>query len=533
MDSSPASVRHQRGRWLGLVAITLGVAMIIVDASIVNVAIPTIIRQLGIGITQAEWANSIYSLVFASLLITFGRFGDLFGRRLIFLIGLTVFLAASVLTAEAQSGTVLLTGRLLQGVGGAFILPATLSIVNANFRGRERAIAFGIWGSTIGGMAALGPLAGGWFTTHLSWRWAFYVNVPVAVLAFVGALLFVAESRDDHPSRGVDLSGIVLSTFGFAAIVFGLIEGQTYGWWHAQRAFLGLDLGSVSVIPAAFVLGVLALVAFVVIEQARGRARKPVILDLTLFRIPSFRYGTAAVLIVGLGELGLVFVIPLFLQSVLGLTAFRTGIILASLAGGAFVAGGLAAQITNTIGARRVVQIGLGTEVIGITAVGLTFAAGRPAWEFCPQLFVYGLGVGLATAQLTSVILADIPRAQSGQGSGMQSTSRQVGSAVGIAVLGTALTLGLNSGTRSRIAALPDLPAATRAQIVSGVEQSGGAILPQLRAEHAPTAAITAVEEAFVGSARRAAFIAAGFVLLGFLASLKLPPNTGERERSE
>ena len=533
MDSSPASVRHQRGRWLGLVAITLGVAMIIVDASIVNVAIPTIIRQLGIGITQAAWANSIYSLVFASLLITFGRFGDLFGRRLIFLIGLTVFLAASVLTAEAQSGTVLLTGRLLQGVGGAFILPATLSIVNANFRGRERAIAFGIWGSTIGGMAALGPLAGGWFTTHLSWRWAFYVNVPVAVLAFVGALLFVAESRDDHPSRGVDLSGIVLSTFGFAAIVFGLIEGQTYGWWHAQRAFLGLDLGSVSVIPAAFVLGVLALVAFVVIEQARGRARKPVILDLTLFRIPSFRYGTAAVLIVGLGELGLVFVIPLFLQSVLGLTAFRTGIILASLAGGAFVAGGLAAQITNTIGARRVVQIGLGTEVIGITAVGLTFAAGRPAWEFCPQLFVYGLGVGLATAQLTSVILADIPRAQSGQGSGMQSTSRQVGSAVGIAVLGTALTLGLNSGTRSRIAALPDLPAATRAQIVSGVEQSGGAILPQLRAEHAPTAAITAVEEAFVGSARRAAFIAAGFVLLGFLASRKLPPNTGERERSE
>ena len=170
MEAPTASVRHQRGRWFGLVAITLGVAMIIVDASIVNVAIPTIIRELGIGITQAEWANSIYSLVFASLLITFGRFGDLFGRRLMFLIGLAVFLAASLLTAEAQSGTILLTGRLLQGVGGAFILPATLSIVNANFRGRERAIAFGIWGSTIGGMAALGPLAGGWFTTHLSWR---------------------------------------------------------------------------------------------------------------------------------------------------------------------------------------------------------------------------------------------------------------------------------------------------------------------------------------------------------------------------
>ena len=160
-------------RWLGLVALTLGVAMIIVDATIVNVAIPSIIRDLGIGITQAEWANSIYSLVFAALLISVGRVGDVGGRRRVFVLGLVVFLAASLVTALAPNGAVLLAGRLLQGVGGALILPSTLSIVNATFREHERAIAFGIWGSTIGGMAALGPLVGGWFVTHLSWRWAF------------------------------------------------------------------------------------------------------------------------------------------------------------------------------------------------------------------------------------------------------------------------------------------------------------------------------------------------------------------------
>ena len=230
-----------RRRWLGLVALTIGVAMIIVDATIVNVAIPSIIRDLHIGITQAEWANSIYSLVFAALLISVGRIGDVTGRRRVFIWGLLVFLGASLITALAPSGTVLLVGRFLQGVGGALILPSTLSIVNATFRGRERAIAFGIWGSVIGGMAALGPLAGGWFVTNLSWRWAFYVNLPVGAIALAGALLCVGESRDPDARPGFDPPGVVLSTLGFLGVVFGLIEGQTYGWWTAQRDFLGLS----------------------------------------------------------------------------------------------------------------------------------------------------------------------------------------------------------------------------------------------------------------------------------------------------
>jgi len=520
--ASAAKQTGGRSRWLGLIALTMGVAMIIVDATIVNVAIPSIIHDLHISIQQAEWANSIYSLVFASLLISVGRLGDVVGRRRIFLVGLVVFMAASVLTARASSGTILLTGRLLQGVGGALILPSTLSIVNATFRGRERAVAFGIWGSVIGGMAALGPLVGGWFVTNMSWRWAFYINVPVSLVAFAGALAFVGESRDSGARRGLDLFGVLLSTVGFAGIVFGLIEGQTYGWWTAKQPFLHVRLGGVSVIPLAFALGVFALAAFVLLERRRARLGKPVLVDLTLFRIPSFRNGSIAVSIVGLGELGLVFVIPLFLQSVLGLSAFRTGVILVALAGGAFLAGGLAATLTNRFGAPRVVQLGLALEVVGIVAVGLTFAPHRAAWQFCPQLFLYGLGVGLATAQLTSVILADVPPAQSGEASGIQSTARQVGAALGIAILGTALTVGLAHGTRSRLERAQSLPPATISQVTGAVEQTGGAVLPALRRSPALVQTVAPIEEAFAASARRAAFVAAGFVLLGLLATLRL-----------
>src|SRR5512142_1146742 len=448
--------------------------MVIVDATIVNVAIPSIIRDLGIGITQAEWANSIYSLVFAALLISVGRVGDVGGRRRVFVLGLVVFIGASIVTALAPNGTVLLAGRALQGVGGALILPSTLSIVSATFRDRERAVAFGIWGSTIGGMAALGPLVGGWFVTHLSWRWAFYVNLPIALLALVGAFLFVDESRDPMARPGYDPLGVVLSTLGFLGIVFGLIEGQTYGWWTAKQTFLGLAPFGRSVIPIAFAIGVVALAGFAVVERRRARAGRSVLVDFSLFRIPTFGYGNVAVLIVGLGELGLVFVIPLFLQSVLGLSAFDTGLVLTALAGGAFVAGGLAAPLTRRIGPHRVVQLGLAIEVVGIIAVGLTFSADRPAWQFCPQLFVYGIGVGFATAQLTSLILADVPPAPSGAGSGIQRTSRQVGSALGIAILGTALTTGLTAGTAKNLAAA-SIPAPQRAAIVTAVDRSGGA----------------------------------------------------------
>ena len=228
---APAMATGGRGRWLGLAMLSLGVSMIIVDATIVNVAIPSIIKDLGLDSTSAEWINAIYTLVFAALLVTLGRMGDVLGRRAMYLAGLVIFILASMVAGLSTSGEMLIAARLVQGIGGAMILPSTQSILNANFQGRDRAIAFGIWGAVIGGMAAIGPLLGGWLTTNLSWNWAFYINLPVGILAILGTLRYIGESRDEHTKLGFDLPGFILITVGLVGVVFGLIEGRTYGWW--------------------------------------------------------------------------------------------------------------------------------------------------------------------------------------------------------------------------------------------------------------------------------------------------------------
>src|SRR4051794_22882465 len=247
-----------RSRWAGLVFISIAVALIIVDSTIVNVAIPSIVDDLGITSTQVQWVQESYTLVFAALLLVFGALADRYGRRRLLLIGVVIFAAASVLAALSQTGDLLIGSRVLQGIGGAMVLPTTLSLINATFRGRERGIAFAVWGSTIGGMAAVGPLLGGWLTTEYSWRWAFGINVPLGILIVIGALVAVAESKAAHPSR-VDAFGAVLSVITSASLVFGLIEGRNYGWWYAED---GLTFGdwtwplTISPIPIAFAITV-------------------------------------------------------------------------------------------------------------------------------------------------------------------------------------------------------------------------------------------------------------------------------------
>jgi MFS family permease len=299
-----------RGRWIGLAMLSLGVAMIIVDATIVNVAVPSIIRDLKLDSTAAEWVNAIYTLVFAALLVTLGRMGDVLGRRAMYLAGLVLFVVASMVAGVANSGEMLIGARLFQGLGGAMILPATQSILNANFRGRDRAIAFGIWGAVIGGMAAIGPLLGGWLTTNLSWRWAFFLNLPVGILAVIGTLVYIRESRDEDSKLGFDLPGFILITLGLGGVVFGLIEGRTYGWWapNANHPFAALGwswpLTSISIVPIAIGVGLVAIVLFTIVEIRRQRAGQFFLFDFSLWGFRAFRYGNLAGTIVSLGEFG-------------------------------------------------------------------------------------------------------------------------------------------------------------------------------------------------------------------------------------
>jgi len=515
-----------RGRWLGLAMLSVGVAMIIVDATIVNVAVPSIVRDLDLTSTQAEWINTTYALVFAALLITLGRIGDVVGRRRMYLLGLVIFAVASVAAGAAVNGTMLIAARILQGVGGAMILPATQSILNTNFRGRDRAIAFGVWGAVIGGMAAVGPLLGGWLTTYLTWRWAFFINIPVAIVAVAGTLRYIGESRDEKAKMGFDPPGFVLITYGLAAVVFGLIEGYSYGWLTQKEPFVVLGWTwpfQISVVAVAIATGVLALVLFAVVELRRAQRGQFFLFDFELWRFPAFRYGNLAGTVVALGEFGLLFALPLFLQGVLGYTAFETGLVFLSLAMGAFVAAPLAAQLARRYGPRRAVTLGMVLEAIGILITTLLISTTVSGLMLVLPLFVYGVGVGLATAQLTSIVLSDVPPERSGLASGANSTMRQVGSALGIAILGTVLFTSLASGVRTNLDGVPGLPPAVADGIATAMEQSAGQALVAIRDRPEAAAVVPPIESAFVDATRLAGFTALFFVSIGAVMTILLP----------
>ncbi len=518
----------EKSRWAGLVFISVAVALIIVDSTIVNVAIPSIVDELGISSTEVQWVQETYTLVFASLLLVFGTLADRFGRRRLLLIGVAIFAVSSVAAALSADGTLLIASRLVQGIGGAMVLPSSLSIINATFRGRERAIAFAVWGSTIGGMVAVGPLLGGWLTTYFSWRWAFGINVPLGIIIIIGIVAFALESREESDTRRIDVVGAALSVVLFASLVFGLIEGRTYGWLLSDTPpdFWTWD---VSPIPFAFLITLLSLIGFILWGLRRQRRGESTMLAFGLLRIPSFRNGNIAALIVSLGEFGIILSLPLWLQNVLGYDALQTGFVILALAIGSFVASGFAGAFGNRIAPVLIVRVGILAEIAGLIIVALSISPAAEWWQVVPGLFVYGFGVGCATAQLTGVVLKDVPLDQSGQGSGTQSTARQVGSALGIAILGTILFTSLGSELGTKLESRTDIPAAVQQQIVDAVVDSSGTAIPGLDAQ-SPEAADDA-RVAFSDATRYSAFSAAGFLALGFLATLRLS-GSGRRDEA-
>ena len=508
MSESVSSQMTGKRRWLALAFVALGVAMIILDGTVVNVALPTMIKDLDLTTSDAEWVTAAYSLTFASLLILSGRISDRAGRRLIFLIGIVVFVATSVLVGLSDSSIHVIVARAIQGVGAALILPSSLGILNATFTGKSRAIAFAVWGGTIGGMAALGPLVGGWLTTYASWHWAFFINVPIGIVVFIGVLVFVSETREVGGKAGIDVAGTLLSTIGLLGIVFALIEGQHYGWVKSTAEFTAGPItwptDTVSIVFLSGVLGVLCLIALIVVDVRREAQGKVVVLSPALFKIRSFGAGNLVALIVSLGEFGLLFSLPLFLQSVRGYDALQTGVILLALAIGSFVASGAGAGMSQRMGPVRVLQLGMLLEVLGI------------------------LWLGFATAQLTGVILSEVPVEESGQGSAVQSTARQVGAAIGTAILGTLLVISLGSATKTELVNI-GTPEAVAQQVADVVANSGGQAIPALGQQGGPQA-VEAASAAFVTAEKTVAWGAATLIFLGLLASLQLPKNAARIE---
>jgi len=552
-----------RNRWIGLVFISMAISLVIIDGTIVNTIFPSVIKSLALTSTDIQWVQESYVLVFASLLLVWGSLADRFGRRLMLVIGLTVFVLASVWAGTTDSAQAMILARIVQGLGGAMVLPTTLSLVNANFQGKERGIAFAVWGATIGGMVAIGPVLGGWLTTVdwsldlgsvviETWRWAFCVNLPLGAIVIAGLLYFINESKQAQREGGVDFVGALLSVVMFGTLVFGLIEGRVYGWWDQTKNIFALGdftwpADSISVIPVSLAISLVFGIIFVIWERTREKAHKNVLLDLGLFSIASFRNGSIAALIISMGEFGLLFAIPLWLQNVSGLNALSSGMVLLWLAGGAFLASAVGGALSGRISPVTAVRIGVALEMIGVLGIALG-ANTLDGWQgIAGYLFIYGIGVGLATAQLTGVIMVDVPMDRIGQASGSQSTVRQVGSALGIAVLGTALFTGTQAAVATNIESLSVFKGAPTAQVkvvsdsISNlVVDSAGAILPNLpkflQTTGMPETIATDIQlqarEGFTEGVKATGWFAGGFLALGLLSTFFIGSRRKKEEKA-
>lgn len=527
-ETGPEVPELGRKKWIALGVLALGLSMVVLDGTIVAVSLPVIIDDLNLNFTQAQWITSIYAVVLAALLITSGRLGDRLGRRNIFAVGVLIFLAGSVLSAVATSAWPLILGRVVQGIGAAGVMPGTLAAMNAIFRGRDRIIAFAVWGSVISGVAAIGPLVGGWLTTYYTWPWIFLVNIPLGVVVLIGLVLFVPETRMGKAAPGLDVDGFLLSAAGFALLVFALIEGQTYGWWKPLREFplagwTWPDTAPISPIPVLLALGLLALVLFLRWEKHRMLIGRSALLDPALFNIPSFRWGNITAFLVALGEFGLLFVLPLFMVNVLGLSTLGAGYVLAAMAVGAFLAAGVAEGLVRKYGPVRVVQLGLAFEAVAVAAAALFVTPHISGWWLAVLLVGYGIGLGMASAQLTGTVLADVPPQQSGQGSATQSTVRQVGSAMGTAVLGALLSAALGQDLAKRLAEVPDLPQKAADAAETATRESAGGAIAGLRAHDGTAAVVDALSRGFTDATRTTLLAAAVFLLIGLAAATRIP----------
>jgi EmrB/QacA subfamily drug resistance transporter len=414
-------------KWWTLAAVAFGLFMIMLDNTVVNVALPAIERDLHISISELEWIVTAYALTFAALLITGGKLADLLGRRKIFVAGLLVFSLSSLACGLAPSAGFLIGARAVQGVGAALMNPATLSIITATFPPRQRGTAIGIWAGVSALALAIGPLVGGLIVDNVGWNWIFFVNVPVGALGIVVSQFFIDESRDTSREQSVDFPGLVTSGGGLFALSYALIEGNSRGW--SSPEILGL-------FAAASVL----LVGFVVLESRR---RLPM-LDLSLFRIPSFVGANVVALLVSLAMFGVFFFVSLYVQNILGYSPTKAGAIFLPMTLLIILIAPIAGRLSDRVGSRWL--MGGGMTILGISLllyqrVGLhsTF------WTLLPAMVLGGIGMAMTMSPMTSVAMGSVPVDKAGVGSGVLNSFRQVGGSLGIAVMGAILASYLHA----------------------------------------------------------------------------------------
>jgi MFS transporter, DHA2 family, multidrug resistance protein len=497
---------HPR-RWTILGVMVISLLVVVLDNTILNVALKTIADpREGLGASQSdlEWSINSYTLVFAGLLFTAGLLGDRLGRRRMLLTGLAIFGIASLASAYAQSPGQLIGARALMGLGAAAIMPATLAIISNVFDPRERARAIGIWAGAVGLAVAVGPVAGGVLLEHFWWGSVFLINVPVVLGGIAAIVALVPESRDPAPGR-IDIVGVLLSVAGLATFVYGIITGGDSGDW-----------GSAKVI-GPIVAGALILTAFVLYER---RVAFPA-LDVKLFREPRFSAAVGSVGLVFFAAMGSLFFGTFYLQLVRGYSPLETGLLFLPFAAAQLIFAPRSAGFAARFGPKAVVGAGMGLVAVSLGAF-LLLTETTPIWVLCALYFAQGAGMGSVMAPVTEVVMSSLPREKAGVGSAISNTVRQVGGALGVAVLGSVLSQVYRGAMEGPLAAFPAgareaASESLAATYAVAAQTPGGAVL------------LDPANSAFVQAMHWAAGGSALVALLGLAAVLRWLPGTAVR----
>jgi len=441
--------------WLVLLVLTTGFFMILLDTTIVNVAIPAMSTGLNATLDQILWVVNAYLLVYTVLLITAGRLGDLFGQRNLFAVGLFVFTVASALCGLSQNSEQLIAARILQGTGGALLTPQTLAIITSIFPPERRGAAFGIWGGVAGLATLAGPTLGGAIITYIDWRWIFYINVPIGILALVATFLIVPDLRPGR-RHGWDVLGIILATAGLFAIVFGLIEGQKYSWGQ-------VDSYGVT-IPEVIGGGAALIVVFLLWE----RVQKEPLLPLNLFANRNFAVANWIAAAVSFGMLSMFLPFTIYLQSARGFSALVAGLTLAPMSLTSMFTAPLAGRFADRVGGKYILTAGISLFTIGMASIA--FVAGPDStWiNFLGPAIIAGAGLGMTFAPMTTVAMRNIEPRMAGSASAVLNTIRQLGAVIGSAVVGAVLQNQLaNTLHDEAVSHATALPAAFRDRFVA------------------------------------------------------------------
>ncbi|MEU7834785.1 MULTISPECIES: MFS transporter [unclassified Nonomuraea] len=533
--ATAAERRHSP--WLVLFVLCLGFFMILLDTTIVNIAIPQMGDHLKASLSDILWVINAYILIYAVLLITAGRLGDLYGPKQLFMIGLVVFTGASAACGFAQSPAQLIVFRVIQGLGGALLTPQTLSVLTMIFPSEKRGAAFGVWGAVAGVATLAGPLLGGWLVTDFGWRWIFFVNLPVGVIALVLAGIVMPNLRLNRRHR-LDWAGTALVTVALFLITFGLIEGQSHAW--------GKVWGPITIVEI-LISGVVMLGLFFVHQRAQQR-REPLV-PFQIFQDRNFSVMNVVAASIAFGMLGLFLPLTIFLQSVLELSALQAALTLSPMALISMVVAPLAGRAADRVGGKWILFVGLSLFSGGMGVLIASSHVDTSRLDLLPGLIVAGFGLGMTFAPMQAVAMRNVEPRMAGAASGMINTTRQLGGVIGSAAVGAVLQAQISTHLKSAAAAdAGQLPAQYRAQVVdtlshvaSGSQDiAGGQIAPHLPAgipdqvrAQLDTFFTLVFQQGFVGAMRATLWLPIAVMGCAALAVMLVRGRSDRRSRTE